>query len=138
MRKGGKQMAISDNGGGRARAWVLLQVKSPHDAAHALYEQLKDEGDDSYVVIRADVVDYEHNIVVPVDAENDDVLETVYGTIKEITGASRAVLVRVVEHIPFPPHDAQGYITQEEADAGEAPGIEPGRQSYSPGENAWG
>ena len=79
-------MAIGDNGDGRARAWVLLQVKSPHHAAHDLYDQLKDEGGDSFVVIRADVVDYEYNIVVPVDAESDEVLETVYGTIKQITG----------------------------------------------------
>jgi hypothetical protein len=131
-------MAISDNGDERARAWVLLQVKSPHHAAHNLYDQLKDLGEDSYVVVRADVVDYEYNIVVPVDAESDEVLETVYGTIKQITGPSKAVLVRVVEHIPLPPHDAQGYITAEEAQAGEADDIVPGRQSNSPGENAWG
>lgn len=131
-------MAIGDNGDERARAWVLLQVKSPHHAAHDLYDQLKDQGEDSYVVVRADVVDHEYNIVVPVDAESDEVLETVYGTIKQITGPSKAVLVRVVEHIPFPPHDAQGYITLEEKEAGENQEIVWGRQSNSPGDNAWG
>ena len=60
------------------------------------------------------------------------------GTIKQITGPSKAVLVRVVEHIPFPPHDAQGYITLVEKEAGENQEIVWGRQSNSPGDNAWG
>ena len=54
----------------RVRAWIMAQVDSPHDAAQQLYEEMGNKGDDHYVVIRADVVDYVYNLVIPVDAEN--------------------------------------------------------------------
>jgi hypothetical protein len=123
------------------RAWILLQVKSPHAVARNLYEKLKDEGktdERDYVVVRADVIEYQYNIMIPVDARSDKDLQFVYERILEITGASDHTSLRVVGHTPFPPHNAQGYITQEEAEQGKARGIKPGRQSNSPGENAWG
>jgi len=123
---------------GRTRAWILLQVDSPPDAARKLCDAMRDEGGDSYVVIRADVVDYVYNIVVPVDAESPSVLQYVHQRILELTGARDTAILPVVEHIPFPPHDAQGYLTQDEIAAGHEKGLQPGRQHSSPGANAWG
>jgi hypothetical protein len=131
-------MISKSDGSGRARAWILVQADSPQKAAQSLYEELKDQGGDSFVVVRADVVEYHYNIVIPVDAESGEVLRKVYGMIREITGARESAIVPVVEHIPFPPHNAQSYITEKEAEAGEAKEIRPGRQASSPGENAWG
>jgi hypothetical protein len=137
IHKEGTNMAIGTDGNGRARAWILVRVESPHAVAQQLYEELGYEGGESWVLVRADVVDYHYNIVVPVDAESWDVLEGVVGQIKELTGAEDTVVLPVVEHIPTPPHLAHGYVTDEEAEAG---GIdtETGRLGNSPGHNCWG
>jgi hypothetical protein len=123
--------------GARARAWILVQAESPHEAARALYESLAEKGGDDYVVIRADVVDYVYNMVIPVDLAGWELLEEVHQLIREITKAKYSTVIPVVQHFPFPPHDAQSFITTEEVEAGHWR-IEPGRQHWSPGENAWG
>lgn len=132
-------MAIMETESGRVRAWVLIRTESPAAAAHQLYEELGQEGGDSFVLVRADVVDYHYNIVVPVDAENWDVLQDLVCSIQKLTGARETAIVRVVEHIPYPPHLADGYITPEEAELyTDTEGMKVGRQRNSPGMNAWG
>jgi hypothetical protein len=130
-------MTVRKSGNGRARAWILVKADSPKSAARQLYEELGYQGGDRFVLVRADVVDYEYNIVVPLDAENWDVLQEVYGQIQELTQAKAAAILPVVKHVPFPPHVAHGFVTEEEAAAG---GIETeiGRLGDSPGHNAWG
>jgi hypothetical protein len=130
-------MVIKETGNGRVRAWILIRTESPEAVAHQLYERLGHEGGDSFVLIRADVVDYHYNIVVPVDAENWDVLQDLFSKVQKLTGAGETAIARVVKHIPFPPHVAHGFVTEEEAAAG---GIdtEVGRLGASPGHNAWG
>jgi hypothetical protein len=132
-------MAIMETENGRARAWILVQVDSPHDAAQTLYDSLGLEGGDSYVVVRADVVDYIFNVVIPVDAESPEVLHDVHHQIRRITGARHSVVIPVLESFPSIPHDAEGFITEHEYARGhEKVRCKVGRQRWSPGMNAWG
>jgi hypothetical protein len=117
----------------------LIRTESPEAAAHHLYEELGHQGGDSFVLVRADVVDYHYNLVVPVDTENWDVLQDLFCQIQRLTGAREAAMVPVVMHIPYPPHLADGYVDEEEAKADTRPEeIKIGRQLNSPGMNAWG
>jgi len=122
---------------GRVRAWVLVEAEPAQEVAEGLYNALGHEGDDQFVVVRADVVDFDYNIIVPVDAESEDVLSDVVEQIRGMDGVNETVIVRVKEHVPYPPHDAHGYITAQEAEAGQET-VEPGRQGASPGFNAFG
>jgi hypothetical protein len=126
--------------GGRARAWVLVRAERAEDVAERLYERLGQEGGDSWVVVRADVVEYEYNMVVPVDAESAEMVHEVVGMIRDHPGVRDVVVAWVQRHIPYPPHDAHGYITEEELEASTKPEepIKPGRQGASPGYNGWG
>jgi hypothetical protein len=131
-------MAIEQSRDGRARAWVLIQANP--DVAERLYEALGHEGGDEYVVVRADVVDYHYNVVVPVDAANEDLLSMAVDKIQEIEGVGETVVIRVTQHNPRTPNRAHGYISEEEAEEypPEEGGFPPGRLSRSPGANAWG
>jgi hypothetical protein len=125
----------------RRRAWIFLRTEDPQAAAEVLREKFFPQGEDQFVVVRADLVDeargFPFNMVVPVDAENDDVLREVVVRIVRSSGATEHVVANVKAHVPFPPHDAQGYITVQEAGLGKER-IEPGRQGASPGRNPWG
>ncbi len=131
-------MEAVNNGEGRTRAWVLVKADQAQDVAEELYDELGHIGDDSFVVVRADVVvEFDYNIVIPVDAESQDMLDKVHGMIKDRSGVEETVIVKVDMHFPDPPHDAHGYITEEEAEAGREP-IKAGRQGASPGANPHG
>jgi hypothetical protein len=132
-------MTVISGRGGRTRAWILVQVDSPLEAAQRLYDSEGLAGDDRYVVVRADVVDYVYNVVIPVDAESLEVLNDVHETIRTITGAKHSVVIPVVEPVPSIPHDAEGFITENEyAHGHEKVRCKVGRQRWSPGMNAWG
>ena len=122
---------------GRARAWVLVRAERAQEVAEGLYDKLGHAGGDSFVVIRADIVDFDYDMMIPVDAESKEMVDAVVGMIKDHPGVTDTVVVRVQRHVPYPPHDANGYITEEEAEAGKEP-VEPGRQGASPGLNGWG
>ena len=130
-------MGAESTGNERARAWVFVKAKPAQDVAQGLYEELGHEGGDKFVVVRADVVAFDYNIIIPVDAESQDTLYEVYDMIEGHSGVSEAVIVRVETHVPYPPHDAHGYVTEQEAEAGEEP-IPAGRQGASPGANPFG
>ena len=132
-------MRAEQTGNGRVRAWVLVRAESAQEVAQALYKELGHAGGDSFVVVRADAVDYSYNIIIPVDAESEDVLYEVDNVIKGHAGVSETVVVKVENPVPYPPHDAHGYITEREWEAGKDKTIEPGRQlSASPGANPFG
>ena len=126
---------------GRLRAWVLVRAEPAQEVAERLYDELGHEGGDNYVVVRADVVDYDYNLMIPVDAESTEWVHKVVGMIRDQPGVRDAVVVWVRSHVPYPPHDAHGYITAEEIEAStrepKEP-IKPGRQGASPGYNGWG
>ena len=95
------------------------------------------------MIVRADIVDHDdYNVIIPVDAEDDDGLEEAVSVITGQLGVENLSVVRVVEdgHIPWPPHAAHGYITEREAELLpiERIPIKPGRQHASPGTNKWG
>lgn len=125
---------------GRVRAWVLVRAAPPHKVTARLRNL--DRGGDDFVLIRADVVaespDFPYNVLVPVDAESEAVLSNVVKEIMGVGGVSEALSLRVLEHHPFPPHDASGYITHHEAQVGERKPERVGRQEGSPGFNPWG
>jgi hypothetical protein len=118
----------------------LVRAERAQDVAEGLYGKLGHEGGDGFVVVRADVVDYDYNLVIPVDAESEEMVHRVVGMIKDHPGVRDTVVVWVQSHVPYPPHDAHGYITVEELEASTKPEelIEPGRQGASPGYNGWG
>jgi hypothetical protein len=113
------------------RAWVLVSAtneKATGATARcilALNNSL--EWPDSHIV-RADVVDGigEVNIVVPVWTRSSDDMKTVVGMIEDVKGVEKAqaAMVKVGKdrplHDPFPPHNAKGYVTQEEVNPVEA------------------
>jgi len=145
-------MVATSTGNERVRAWVLFQADSARDVAERLYKVLGHESDDGYVVVRADVVarsdivagpsEFAYNIIVPVDAKSEEALREAVRRIKEILDEMNEVRVPVVvmagPHFPNPPHNAHGYITTEEVEAGRERIEKPGRQGASPGHNAWG
>ena len=95
------------------------------------------------MIVRADIVDHsDYNVIIPVDAENNEGLEEAVGVITEQLGVRNVSTVQVVEdgHIPWPPHAAHGYITEREVVALpiEQVPIKAGRQHASPGTNKWG
>jgi len=117
----------------------LVRAESAQEVAQALYKELGHAGDDSFVVVRADVVDYSYNIIIPVDAESEDVLYEVDDVIKGHPGVSETVVVKVENPVPYPPHDAHGYVTEHEWEVGRDKEIEIGRQEgESPGANPFG
>ena len=125
----------------RVRAWVLVQAGEAQEVADRIRALDQGKGD-GFVVIRADVVEgpggYPYNVIVPVDAKNKSKLTDVVGMIRAVDGVSEAVELEAKKHYPDPPHDAQGYVTDEEAGAGRDKAIKPGRQGASPGANPWG
>lgn len=124
---------------GRVRAWVLVWADDPERWAQELYEALGHEGGDEYVLVRADVIEpfYGYNVVVPVDARDDSTLDSVVDTFPNPEAVRRMAVRRVEVHNPYPPQDASGYVTEEEAEVG-AEDVKVGRQDKSPGLNPWG
>jgi hypothetical protein len=131
----------------RARAWVLVKAAEPSQAARQIHE-LDSERSVNDVVVRADIVEidgYDHNIVVPIDAENEDTLLHLVSRIEnEVAGLEDMTIAWVREHVPYPTHVANGWIDESEVAMQIEQGIsieaaiKPGRQGESPGLNAWG
>ena len=125
----------------RARAWILVKAKAPEAAARRLYAALGDQGGDKWVVVRADIVDHEYNVMVPVDAQDQAALDEAHQKIRDEIGSTDTLVIPVSRHIPFPPHIAHGFVHPDEAAvrAFEGPkGPEVGRLGNSPGLNGWG
>jgi hypothetical protein len=105
--------------------------------------QINGLGGDQYVIVRADIVRHDdYNVIIPVDAEDDAGLEEAVSVITELLGVGIVSIARVVDkgHVPWPPHEAHGFITEREVVALpiEQIHIKAGRQHASPGTNKWG
>ena len=132
-------MSPQHAGNERVRAWVFVQAEPAEAVAASIYDKLGREGGDSFVVVRANVVaGASFNIVVPVDAESHGVLDEVAAMIRDTSGVRETQVVAVTRHFPWPPHDAHGFITPAEQEAGLDPEADVGRFPQSPGFNAWG
>ncbi|MFC2031007.1 hypothetical protein ACFLWA_09795 [Chloroflexota bacterium] len=134
-------MSQQDYRNERVRAWIFVQAAPAEEVAQVLYERLGHEGGDSFVIVRANVVDHSpYNVIVPVDAESRGVLEEVRAMIEDLPGVGGTQIIAVVPdgQVPWPPHNAHGYITPREHEAGDDPKADIGRFPQSPGFNAWG
>jgi len=128
---------------GRARAWLFLLVSSAQEVVDTLREERRFErGGDEYVIVRADIVkrskDFPFNIVIPLDTESEEVLKEQVERIVKRADATKHAVAEVRTHIPFPPHDSHGFITEEEYEQSPDDFDGPGRQGASPGRNPWG
>ena len=134
----------------RIRVWVFGQVDSKENLRRLyLANKMDEKGDKKYVVIRADIVgDFKvdgkvSNVIIPVDAIDDQGLKNAKKMIKQDLKVKIIKTLTVESHIPDPPHIAHGYVTKGEIKKEEKitkkPSIEkPGRQHASPGSNKWG
>lgn len=122
----------------RVRGWLLLQSGDAGEAVEKIRAYFT-QGKDDYVVIRADIVSHEkYNVIVPLDAKNAGEFKRVVREIVDLKvgGIEEAM---VTQSNPDPPHDAHGFVTQDEFNKGKDKKIEPGLQkSDSPGANPWG
>ncbi|MEE9230370.1 MAG: hypothetical protein V3U86_06660 [Acidobacteriota bacterium] len=131
--------------GGRIRAWVLGKSEEAEETARAIGQLIGDEMKkapanrrEGLIIVRADVVQGDYDIVVPVDAANEESLAT---ALEMIVGAGLGdpVTLRVQTHNPEPPHAASTFVTAAELQAHPAQEFTPaGRHPKSPGRNAWG
>ena len=134
----------------RTRVWVFGNVDSKVNLRKLYIANKMDEiGDKKYVVIRADIVgDFKvdgivSNVIIPVDAIDDQGLKNAKKMIKQDLKVKIIKTLKVESHIPDPPHISHGYVTKGEIKKEEKitkkPSIEkPGRQHASPGSNKWG
>jgi hypothetical protein len=140
---------------GRARAWVLLQVKDPKAVLAEIVKPrgpsqgtanmgLLSWGGEDIVIVRADLVDGDcgWNLVIPVDARNEWALNI---AILELTAAAGGHLVaqcvlRVQEHRPAVPSSAHSYVTPAEVKQLRDPAFAQSKRHWpaSPGANPWG
>ncbi len=97
------------------------------------------QGGDDWVVVRADVVQGAHNLVVPIDAANETAFQSALAMVQGTTGVQQVGVERVVAHYPSAPHQSNSFVTQSEIDAFPTPDFTtPGRHPKSPGSNPWG
>ena len=144
MVSGGKSASVSGRGARaqagseRVRAWVLAKSMDAAQAAQALSAYFT-QGGDEYVLVRADVVEGEVNLIVPVDAASQEALDGVLEIIRGATGDISPTVARVVSHFPDPPHRAHTFVTGDELDRDPVDEYSPpGRHPKSPGSNGWG
>jgi hypothetical protein len=130
-----------ENGEVRTRAWVLIQADDP---AGLSGEILALDNENDLVVVRADTVDGGFgNLVAAIDCD-PDYYEEAKGSMMALDGIQNIWFLVVTAHnpgSPNAPHDATGFITEPEFDAGEHQGeleVSAGRQDHSPGFNPWG
>lgn len=129
---------------GRVRAYLLIRAVDPMKVAEKIYNTLGEDGDDNFVVCRADVVYGEFDIIVPVDVIDKDWLRKVERRIVGITGVKSIRIAKVSHHYPALTYVAHGYVSQREYDFAQdeklpSPDEKPGRRrKKSPGDNPWG
>jgi hypothetical protein len=119
-----------------------MTSKSPKGTAASIGARYS-EGDDQYVIVRADVVEGgSSNVVVPVDAASEDDLNDVLDLLRAAPGVEGELTVLKVKekgHNPWPPHRSHTFVTEEEFDEFEVDEYKPpGRHPKSPGRNGWG
>ncbi len=131
----------------RVRAWVLAKTEKADAISDELATMYTDsngghefgEGGDALVVVRADVVNGEMNLVVPVDAASKDYLDRVKEIIQEMDSEAEIFVLSVKRHNPNPPHKSSTYVTWDELREDPVVDYFPaGRHPNSPGRNAWG
>ncbi|MCH8093937.1 MAG: hypothetical protein IH953_05020 [Chloroflexi bacterium] len=144
---GRPERAAAEQGtaGERVRAWVLGKSDQPEETAKAIGQLMDDEmvkapadRREDLIIVRADIVEGDYDLVVPVDAASEQALATALEMI-EGAGLLQPTTLRVQTHNPSPPHAASTFVTAAELRAHPAQEFSPpGRHPGSPGRNAWG
>jgi hypothetical protein len=117
---------------------VLVVSSTPEATASQLEAQFTRGGND-WVIVRADVVQGAHNLVVPIDAASETAFQAALAAVSGATGVQQTTVDRVVAHYPSPAHRSHTYVTQSEIDEFPVPDFtSPGRHPKSPGANPWG
>ncbi len=147
----------------RVRAWVLVKAEDHEKLSNELADKYREtryrnrvvefgKGGGELVVVRADVVDddpnlvepadaceSETNLVIPVDAANKGILRKFVGDIQIKPGVTVLSVLTVRKHNPDPPHASSTFVTDTEFNLDPVSDFEPpGRHPHSPGRNAWG
>ena len=101
------------------RAWLLIRVESTDRVGIAthIYNQMNERyaDIDTISVVRADVVSGPYDLIAPVFTETDDELKELIDRISKIEGVIEVVPALVTNHLPSPPHNAPGYVSDVEA-----------------------
>src|SRR3990172_1774924 len=119
----------------RVRAWALVVSANPEATAAQIAAQFTQGGDD-WVIVRADVVQGAHNLVVPIDAASEAAFQAALAMVQGAAGVQQVGVERVVQHYPSPTHRAHTFVTQSEIDEYPVPDFtSPGRHPKSPGSN---
>lgn len=115
------------------RAWVLVQADSedPSAVANEILKLNVGWRDAYNGVIRADLVEGEYNIVVPLYTRDDSQMAYIEEQINGVGGVMEAVFLQVQGHVPPAAHDTHGYISDREAELVDPPA---GPRDF----NAWG
>jgi hypothetical protein len=125
----------------RVRAWILLRAGYPDKVAKAIYDQFGKDGGNEFVVVRADVVDGDYNIVIPIDAADQSHFSATEKKVTSLRGVTSHITLTVTNHYPTPTYLAHGFTTLQDF-ADKLRWIHPdewGRvQKKSPGDNPWG
>jgi len=124
----------------RVRAWVLGKVETDKLKDRYNEKKIKELSGDKFVVVRTDIVEHDdYNVIIPVDAKDKAGLDEAVGVITKQLLVRIVSTVQVVEkgHFPDPPHNANGFITEQEHEHGD-PDAPIGQVNKSPGWNAWG
>ena len=125
----------------RMRAWLLVYADDWQQAVGKISE-LFTEGGWDWVVVRADHVEpsdgFPYNLVIPIDAQDEQVLREVVGKIIELSGTKHHAVAAVKAHAPYPPQEAHCFLTDQEAEGDPDWPNGGGRYPQSPGRNPWG
>lgn len=128
----------------RVRAWVLLKVEGKDEEVLAKLQSLnsdlfyKDGGYEDYVIVRADLIDYEFNVIAPIDAKDEEQYIIARDSLLEALKAADSQEFFTKAHHPDIPHDANAFVTYREDFESPYPEIKAGRIHKSPGANPWG
>ena len=134
--EGGERMELE-----RIRAWLFIHTEEVREAIKRIKELLT-EGGEQYVVVRADHVKssrkFPFNLVIPIDAQDEEVLEEIVEQLVKMSGAERHVVAMVRHHTPYPPQAAHCFLTDQETEGDSDWPEGGGRYPKSPGRNPWG
>jgi hypothetical protein len=122
----------------RKRGHACFRVDKPVDAAQRV-APLFTQGDDDYVIIRADVVTgCDFNLIVAIDAAESE-WPTAVRLVEQAVGQSTAAVCVVTATFPEIPQQAHCFITEDEHRRYPLHEYSPpGRHPKSPGANPWG
>jgi len=137
-------MEIQSTNLDRVRVWVLMKIEGGEAGVLKRLQGLKpdlfykDGGHEDYVIIRTDLIDYEYNVIAPIDAKDDQQYIIARDLLLTALGGPPHIELRTLAHHPDVPHESNAFVTYREDFTSPFPEIKAGRIRKSPGANPWG